>query len=264
VRLVAVAATLALAVAAPAAAAGPGLPSTSANWAGYVVVGRATTFTSVTATWTQPVARCKAPERGAAVAFWVGLGGATQDSTGLEQVGTSSHCTATGATYSGWYQVGSAPAADLKFAVRPNDVITASVNALDNGTAILVQLKNRTLGKVATTRVSLTSPPDLSSADWIVEAPTRCAGALCLPVPLQQFTPTSFSRIAALGNGSGGTLTRPDWSLSTLQLVPSTVLVTRSTAIEAAAAGAVPFEPTPGGTSFRVYWLADGRLGDAR
>jgi hypothetical protein len=222
-----------------------------------VLEGQATAFTSVTATWRQPVAQCTASNPGAAVAFWVGLGGVKPDSAGLEQVGTSSHCTATGATYGAWYEILPAQPVDLNLAVRPNDVITASVNVLDAGSSVLFQLKNRTLRKTVSTQVPLTGAPDLSSADWVVEAPTRCAGVLCLPVPLQQFAPVSFSRIAALGNGSGGTLTRPDWSASSLQLVPSTVLIPRSSEIPpvAAAAGALPASLTPGGTSFRVYWL---------
>ncbi len=256
--LVTAAATLGVAISFPAAAGSATSPAPSANWAGYVLSGQATTFTSATATWKQPVARCNALARGSAAAFWVGLGGAKQDAPALEQVGTASRCTASGVAYSAWYQVVPGRAVDLELTVRPNDVITASVNVLDGGGAILFQLKNRTLGTVATTQVALTRPPDLSSADWIVEAPTRCAGALCLPVPLQQFAPTSFSRIAALGNGSGGTLTRPDWSESSLQLVPSTVLASNSSAISTAAAGAVPAGLTADGTSFRVSWLTDG------
>jgi hypothetical protein len=256
-RLITAAVTLALAVPASAAATSGDSTAPTANWAGYVLVGQGTTFTSVTATWKQPAARCTARDVGTAVAFWVGLGGTKPGSGGLEQAGTSAHCTASGAAYGAWYQVVPSHAVELDLAVRPTDVITASVNVLDGGTALLFQLKNRTLRKTVTTQVPLTDQPDLSSEDWVVEAPTRCAGALCLPVPLQQFAPMSFSRIAALGNGSGGTLTRSDWSASSLQLVPSTVLVPRSSALAptAVAAGALPASLTPGGTSFRVYWL---------
>ena len=178
--LVTAAATLGLAISFSAAAGSATSPAPSANWAGYVLSGQATTFTSATATWKQPVARCNALARGSAAAFWVGLGGAKQDAPALEQVGTASRCTASGVAYSAWYQVVPGRAVDLELTVRPNDVITASVNVLDGGGAILFQLKNRTLGTVATTQVAAsrdrpTFPRPTGSSKHRRDAPARSA-----------------------------------------------------------------------------------------
>jgi hypothetical protein len=61
---------------------------------------------------------------------------------------------------------------------------------------------------------------DQTSAEWIAEAPSDCAGQDCKPVPLANFGSVAFSRIAATGNGIGGTLTSPTWTAVPIQLVP--------------------------------------------
>ena len=226
------------------------------NWAGYVVTADSTAFTSVTATWKQPTVACTSADPGAAVSFWVGLGGSNPGVPTLEQTGTASECSSSGSsTYHAWYEIvpGSPVAAGVK--ISPGDTITASVNIVANGTTAIFQIKNRTTKRAFTTHVALTSPPDVSSADWIVEAPTECAQSVCLPVPLQWFKPISFSRVAALGNGIGGTLTHLAWIPDRLELVPSTVLAS-SPSNAGAGAGAVTTGLTPDGGSFEVLWTA--------
>ena len=56
--------------------------ATSLNWAGYSATG--SSFTSVTATWTQPAVKARTAETYAA--FWVGLDGDGSDT--VEQIGT--------------------------------------------------------------------------------------------------------------------------------------------------------------------------------
>jgi Peptidase A4 family len=233
----------------------------SPNWAGYVLSAQSTTFTSITATWKQPRAFCAASTHGSGVSFWVGLGGSTPGAKALEQAGTASTCGAGGvATYHAWFEVVPQPPVTTDVVVFPGDTITASVNVVDGGATALFQLKNRTRHSAFTARVPLTDPPDLSSADWIAEAPTKCLQAFCLPVPLQQFGSVSFSRIAALGNGIGGTLTHSGWKQSTYQLVPSTVLVSGPARTDTAA-GAVTTGLAPDGRSFDVVWVPNNRGG---
>jgi hypothetical protein len=231
------------------------LPLKTPNWAGYVVTAGATTYTSVTGTWTQPRVACSVGDHDAAVAFWVGLGGSTPNAQGLEQAGTASHCASGRATYHAWYEIVPNPPVAVELGVTPGDTITASVNVVQDGAAILFQIKNRTRKTMFTGRVQLAKPPDLSSAEWITEAPTGCAEFMCLPVPLLDFQSVSFSRIAALGNDIGGALTRHDWTSRSLRLVPSSVLVTGPGPVDAAA-GALPSQPAPHGRSFDVVWIA--------
>src|SRR5579884_3050474 len=62
------------------------LASVSINWAGYVANGAS--FSDVRATWTQPAVRCLDPSGrriSSSSGFWIGLGGASFSSAGLEQ-----------------------------------------------------------------------------------------------------------------------------------------------------------------------------------
>ena len=61
----------------------------SSNWAGYAATGAAGSFTSVSASWTQPTASCASGSQYAA--FWVGLDGYTSKT--VEQIGTEADCT---------------------------------------------------------------------------------------------------------------------------------------------------------------------------
>jgi hypothetical protein len=56
----------------------------SSNWVGYAATGAAGSFTSVSASWTQPTASCATGSQYAA--FWVGLDGYTSKT--VEQIGT--------------------------------------------------------------------------------------------------------------------------------------------------------------------------------
>jgi hypothetical protein len=67
--------------------------SASSNWAGYAVHG--TTFKKVIGRWTVPSATCGAGEATYS-ATWVGIGGYSEDSDALEQIGTELDCTAAG------------------------------------------------------------------------------------------------------------------------------------------------------------------------
>jgi hypothetical protein len=139
--LVAVAVVAVAAVAARSAAASAG-DAQSSNWSGYAVSDAATiggsatvgsttllSYSSVTGTWTQPRAACTT---GSATfsAFWIGLGGLAIDSQGLEQIGTSADCSASGApAYRAWYEMVPAPPVRLTLKILPGDVITASVTS---------------------------------------------------------------------------------------------------------------------------------------
>ena len=240
--------------------------ATSSNWAGYAVAGSPsdstpTLFTSVTGTWKQPRATCGEGSAGAASAVWVGLGGSTPDSAALEQIGTSADCRQAGKpVYYAWYEIVPSPPVSLKLKVVPGDTITTSVNVSD--TTVLLQIKNRTRHTSFTTRVGVTSP-DLSSAEWIAEAPSECTTTLssCHPVPLANFGSVSFVKAAAIGNSHPGTVSDPVFAATAVQLLPDpnqagTNGSTGTGSIEATA-GATPTELTPDGRSFTVTWQAN-------
>ena len=257
----------ALGIAASAAASVRDLtPSISSNWAGYavgdtsVISGGATpaadplTFTSVTATWVQPKATCTAGNSPSYSAFWVGLGGFSIGAQALEQIGTESDCLAGGLPdYFAWFELVPAPSTRINLRIRPGDLITNSVNV--NGTDVLVQVKNRTL-RTSFTRHLQMANPDLTSAEWIAEAPSACSSLnRCSVLPLADFGSVAFTRIASIANGHGGTLTDPAWLSEAIRLVPSATLRSPPFATLASTAGAVPGSVSPDGRIFDVSWL---------
>jgi Peptidase A4 family len=227
--------------------------SASTNWAGYAVAapdGTGSSFTSVTGTWKQPRVSCTAA-RPAYSAAWVGLGGADDGSLALEQIGTDADCTAGGAPrYFAWYELVPAPPVPLNLRILPGDTITASVNV--SGTGVLVQIKDRTRKTSFTRQLDIASP-DVSSAEWIVEAPSACtANGACLVLPLANFGSVTFTKIATIGNRQPGTISSEAWSASAIRLLPdSSAQVSRSTP---GGSGASPTTLAPDGRSFTVQW----------
>ena len=234
--------------------------SVSSNWAGYAIsdsstVATGTTtaplqFTSVTSTWKQPKARC-ATGSATYSAFWVGLGGFGEASNALEQIGTSSDCSASGvARYSAWYELVPASSTNLALKINAGDTITASVNV--NGANILVQVKDRTR-KTSYTKLLPMASPDLTSAEWIAEAPSACtAGGQCRVLPLSDFGAVTFTKIAAIANAHPGTITDPLWTSALIRLVPDATAVSTSTL------GATPAQVSADGRTFGVTSAGTG------
>ena len=257
----------AVAVAAAVAASTAGI-DVSSNWSGYALTGVGSTatvastsmsFSDVTGTWTQPAATCT-PGQSTSAAIWVGLGGYTVGSNSLEQTGTSADCNGAGkATYYAWYELVPAASVTLKLKIFPGDKITSTV--LINGTDVLVQVKNRTRHTFFSKHLQMATP-DLSSAEWIAEAPSECTvTGFCRTVPLTNFGSVTFSKIAALGNGQGGTLSGPGWEPTPIQLVPRARRVFGDVNASASStAGASPTNLAADGSAFTVNWLADATI----
>jgi hypothetical protein len=233
-------ATAAVAFAVPAGAGAA--TSTSSNWAGYAVSSSdpatPVTYTSVSGTWVQPVANCRTGPTGFS-AFWVGLGGFSDTSRGLEQIGTESDCTASGrATYGVWYELVPAASVPVKLKIFPGNTISANVTV--NGQLVIVNLKNLTR-KTSFTKRLVMSAPDVSSAEWIAEAPSACSSSGdCRTLPLANFGTVSFTSAMALAAGHGGTIVDAGWTATAIELQSFT--------------GAFPSELSADGGSFSVTW----------
>jgi Peptidase A4 family len=265
--LVAIAALAALGGAARAATAATRdvTPSVSANWAGYAISDPATiagtaptaplTFTDVTGTWVQPAATCGASGAGYS-AFWVGLGGFATSSAALEQIGTESDCVDSKTpAYFAWYEIVPAPSVRINIKIHPGDTMTAAV--LVKGSSVLLQVKDRTRDVTFTKRLTVANP-DVSSAEWIAEAPSEC-DARCQILPLANFGTVAFTHIAAIANGHPGTLTDPAWAALPIQLRPHSPSLQSffGAPDETSTAGATPGSASPDGRTFTVSWLSD-------
>jgi hypothetical protein len=229
-------------------------PQASVNWSGYAAVSPTTesvpqadsplSFSDVTGSWTQPKARCVKGHSDAA-AFWVGIGGFSEDSSTLQQLGTTAQCSSRGvATYFVWWEI--VPAAEVRvpMKVRAGDRVTAAV--LVNGSKVTMSIKNATRRTRFSTTVTVSQPLDVASAEWIAEAPTACTpNGGCEVVPLTNFGSVTFSKAAATANQVSGTITDPAWLVTPLDLIPDA---------SAGGSGASPGVLSADGRSFRVSW----------
>jgi hypothetical protein len=210
------AALLALA-AAPSAVADM---ATSSNWSGYSVHKAGVRFTKVLGAWTQPSATC-VPGRQAYSAIWLGLGGFAQNSNALEQIGSEVDCTASGrVSSSAWYELVPAASQPIRMTVQPGDALSASVSV--TGNRVVLSLVDSTRHRTFT-KVLHTSVLDVSSAEWIVEAPSDCVSANnCQTLPLANFGSEVFSAARAQSvNGHLGTISDRAWGATKIQLQPS-------------------------------------------
>jgi hypothetical protein len=169
--------------------------NTSVNWSGYAVHRSGVKFRRISGQWIVPTGSCLTGYQGFS-AFWLGLGGYRLNSRSLEQVGTEFDCNAIGQTHlSVWYELVPAPAHTVRMTVRPGDLISARVVA--RGHHVTVALTDRTQGEHFHKRVK-DRHMDLTSAEWIAEAPSECMGvASCSVLPLADFGSVNFLRAYA-------------------------------------------------------------------
>jgi hypothetical protein len=218
IRTFLIAAGLCLA-AAPAADAATAR-TTSTNWAGYAVHRSGVRFREVTAAWRVPAVDCSSGEQQWS-ASWVGLGGYSETSNALEQIGTESDCSSTGtATYSAWYELVPENSHTIDLTARPGDRISARV--IVRGRRVALRLENLTRHRTYS-RTLTASAIDVSSAEWIVEAPSACSdtGSFCRVMPLADFGSTAMRHAAAVSaGGHRGAILDSAWNMTAIDLSP--------------------------------------------
>lgn len=242
--------------------------STSANWSGYVAQGSSSggtpQFSSVAGSWVEPNADCSSS---GVAAFWVGLGGASGQSGALEQVGTQVDCSSggSGGQHFAWYELVPAAPVRLNLAINPGDHVSARVSV--SGTAVTVSLSDQSTGGTATKTLQMDNP-DVSSAEWIAEAPSVCQGADasstsdCTPLSLANFGSVTFTDASATAGGSAGTISSSNWSAQPVQLSDTTGAQTGyagTTDLSTGGTGsATPSTLSTDGSSFSVAWQSSG------
>ncbi len=235
----------------------------SENWSGYVA-GSSNSgssdqqFKSVSGSWVQPTAKCTNGQSYSA--FWVGLGGSGQTDA-LEQAGTEVDCSASGTpSYFAWYELVPKAPVRVNMAVHPGDHISSKVTV--DGTDVTVALSDQTTGGSFTKTLQM-SNPDLSSAEWIAEAPSSCSQGVssCTPLSLADFGRVDFTNASATTtDGHTGTISDPAWSATAVSLSPgagSSGLGGQFVS-DSSSAGATPSSLSSDGSSFSVAWSADG------
>lgn len=191
----------------------------STNWAGYAVHHRGIRFRTVSGTWREPSASCQ-KGRQTFSSYWVGLGGYTVGARALEQTGTDVDCTSSGRIRAfAWYEVVPSPSVPVRLAVPPGDLIQGQVSV--GGHTVRVTLRDLTR-HTEFEKVLTTSPIDVSSAEWIVEAPSDCLSLYdCVTLPLADFGSTAFASASAqTTTGHSGPISDPLWHATAIRLVP--------------------------------------------
>jgi hypothetical protein len=189
---------------------------------------------------------------------WVGLGGYSAKSSALEQVGTDADCARSGrASYSTWYELLPAGPTSVALKVHPGDRMSASVTVRSRD--VTLRIRNLTTGVRFTTTRQVASV-DVSSAEWIVEAPSVCLKtSACATLPLTNFGTTLFSSATATAHEHTGTIADAGWSAVALELQQNAGASGGGPAAFRSASArtltvATPSAPTGSAGSFSVTW----------
>jgi Peptidase A4 family len=229
--------------------AGHAQQAQNVRWSGYVVTAKRVRFSGVAGTWTLPRVRCTPGSQASLSTVWVGIGGYSVDSTALDQVGTDANCDATGhATYFAWFELLPDIAHHVTHVVKPGDTMRGSV-VIEGTNSTELELADLTRGWTFDTTIQV-GTPDLTSAEWVVEAPYSCARFDCHQAPLANFGLVAMHDVSVIGNGRKGTLASGVWKPTALQALACPPSGTKT----APGAVAVPGRVSPDGTAFAVAW----------
>ena len=225
----------------------------STNWAGYAAHGSGASFRAVRGSWIEPRASCT-PGPPTYSSYWVGIGGYSETSQDLDQIGTEVDCTGSGrVNSSAWYELVPSPSVPLRIPAKPGDAMQASVSV--NGNAVTVTLSDLTRGQRFHKTIH-TSALDLSSAEWIVEAPSECVSASsCETLPLANFGTAMFNSASVQSStGRYAGITGPAWQTTKINLRPDSRRYVVNTSSGPALGVATPSGLVAGGTGFTVRY----------
>jgi hypothetical protein len=213
----------------------------STNWSGYATYGNGTQFTNVKGRWVQPAASCPT-NKVQYSSFWVGIDG--YNSNSVEQIGTDADCVGTNRpSYYAWYEMYPAFPVNLSMKVSPGDTMAGSVAV--SGNTFTLAIKDVTTGQSFTTKQTQ-SGLELSSAEWVAEAPSSCNSHSCKVLPLANFGKVRFSGSYTTGDGHTGSISDSAWSNDKIVMETS--------------GGGVKAQPSnlnSAGTAFSVTWMSN-------
>jgi hypothetical protein len=136
--------------------------------------------------------------------------------------------------------------------VDPGDVMNAGV--IVDGQRVTLTLEDLTRATTFTRTVHA-SPIDVTSADWIVEAPSQCEGtSFCQPLALADFGTASFARARAQTvGGHTGSISDRRWVTTKISLATQGQHFINGP-YGASGARALPSALTAGGSAFSVVY----------
>jgi Peptidase A4 family len=207
----------------------------STNWSGYADTG--SSFSSVSASWTEPGASCTS-RREQLAAFWVGIDGYSSDS--VEQDGTMIECYDKTAYQYTWWEM--YPTNDVQIVgetAAAGDAITAKVTRSGTTYTLTVTDATHTADSFTKTETCSASSCVDSSAEWIAEAPSGSSGVY----PLADFGTWTASNAAVTEGTTAGTIS--SFTDDEITMIDSS-----------GATKALPGALNGAGTGFSVTWEA--------
>jgi hypothetical protein len=222
----------------------------SSNWAGYAAHRGRVKFKRVTGSWRQPTATCT-PGHATYSSVWVGLGGYSESSRALEQIGGEVDCNARGKVVSSaWYELVPAPSRTIRLQVRPGDELRATVSVI--GHQVRLQLRDLTKHHTFTKSVRV-STVDVGSAEWILETPSVCTnGVACQVLPLANFGKATITGATATTTRNVfGPISGRGWRASRITLASGHRFIDRASA---RVVSALPSSLSARGGSFSVTY----------
>lgn len=192
----------------------------SSNWAGYAIHHGGVRFKRVTGIWRQPTTTCTGGQATYS-SIWVGLGGFSETSKALEQIGSEVDCNARGKTVSSvWYELVPAASRTIRMQVRPGDTLKATVTVI--GHQVELALRDLTRHRLFTKSLQASSV-DTSSAEWILETPSVCARtSSCEVLPLADFGRAAITHASATTvGGITGPISGRKWKTTKITLASS-------------------------------------------
>ena len=188
--------------------------------------------------------------------MWVGLGGYSLTSSNLEQVGTELDCNYNGhANSSAWFELVPAPSHQISLPVHPGDLISATVQATAG--SVVVSISDETTHHTFR-KTFHPSAVDVTSAEWILEAPSACifGTTACQTLPLTDFGQAKFWSARAQGiSGQTGTISNSSWRRTKINLTAQgQVFSGNRPGITTLGASATPSSLNSYGGSFTVFY----------
>jgi Peptidase A4 family len=187
--------------------------------------------------------------------MWVGLGGYKLTSPAVEQVGTELDCVGGHPTSSAWYELAPSSSHRVRIGVHPGDLIAASVTAA--GGRVIVEMSDLTSHRTFHRTISPSSPIDVSSAEWILEAPSACVfgTSACQTLPLANFGGARFNLARAqTTSGPLGTISTAGGQDTKIILGPRAPLFVNLHPGQVPVGTATPSGLINGGSSFTIKY----------
>jgi Peptidase A4 family len=222
-----------------------GKNSGSLNWAGYAAEypsmqnPSSNMVTDVKGTWVVP--GVTGTNKKTYSSIWVGIDG--YSSSTVEQIGTEQDYINGRPVYSAWYEMYPAYPVTIPLTIKAGDTITAEVQYTGSGHFTLT-LDDVSDSSPAFSIDQVSTVAQLSSAEWIVEAPW-----LGTVLPLANFGSATFTDASATINGKNNEI--DGWGSGTYDLIN---MVSRSGKLKAQTG---PLTDNGQSSSFKVTWVSN-------